>query len=62
MRAMSKIDKLISELCPNGIVYSELKNISQIAIGEFVHKNKQTTDGQYPVIQPLGTSNIWVLR
>lgn len=53
---MSKIDKLISELCPNGIVYSELKNISQIAIGEFVHKNKQTTDGQYPVYNG-GTSN-----
>lgn len=53
---MSRLNELLQELCPNGVAYSELKNIAQIAIGEFVHKNKQTIDGQYPVYNG-GTTN-----
>lgn len=53
---MTNLENLISEFCPNGVVYSELKDVAKIAIGEFVHKNKQTIDGQYPVYNG-GTAN-----
>ena len=53
---MTNLENLISEFCPNGVVYSELKDVAKIAIGEFVHKNKQTIVGQYPVYNG-GTAN-----
>ncbi len=53
---MTNLENLISEFCPNGVVYAELKDVAKIAIGEFVHKNKQTIDGQYPVYNG-GTAN-----
>ena len=46
---MSKINDLIKEQCPNGVRFYQIKDIAKVTIGEFVHKNKQTEDGQYPV-------------
>ena len=46
---MSKINELIKEMCPNGVKFYKIKEISSVTIGEFVHKNKQSDDGQYPV-------------
>jgi type I restriction enzyme S subunit len=46
---MSKINDLINKLCPDGVEYRELGSIALITIGEFVHKNKQSNNGKYPV-------------
>ena len=46
---MSKLDKLIKELCPNGVEYKELWGIAKVTIGEFVHKDKQSENAEYPV-------------
>lgn len=46
---MSKLKDLIKEKCPNGVKFYKIKEISSVTIGEFVHKNKQSDDGQYPV-------------
>lgn len=46
---MSRINGLIKELCPNGVKFYKIKEVSSVTIGEFVHKNKQSDDGQYPV-------------
>lgn len=46
---MSRIDDLIAQHCQNGVEYTELKKLATITIGEFVHKNKQNPEGQYPV-------------
>lgn len=53
---MSKIDKLIEKICPNGVRFEELKEICMVSIGEFVHKNKQREDAKYPVFNG-GISN-----
>lgn len=46
---MSRIQKLIKEKCPNGVVFKKIKDISKVTIGEFVHKNSQSENGKYPV-------------
>ena len=46
---MSKIDKLIQELCPDGVKFKRLDEVATTTIGEFVHKNKQNPDAAYPV-------------
>ena len=46
---MNKIDELIKKLCPNGIEKKLMKEIANISIGEFVHKNKQNDSFPYPV-------------
>ena len=46
---MSKLDELIKELCPNGVEYKELGEIAKVTIGEFVHKDKQSENAEYPV-------------
>ena len=46
---MSELERLIQELCPNGVTYKKAAEIAEITIGEFVHKNKQNPDGKYPV-------------
>ena len=39
---MSRIGDLINRLCPNGVKFYKIKEISSVTIGEFVHKNKQS--------------------
>lgn len=46
---MSKLQKLIKELCPDEVEFRKLGEVCEITIGEFVHKNKQIEDGKYPV-------------
>ena len=46
---MNKIDDLIKKLCPNGVEYKKVKEICNVTIGEFVHKNKQNNKAPYPV-------------
>lgn len=46
---MSRLEELIQELCPNGVEYKEIKDIANVSIGEFVHKNKQNPNAEYPV-------------
>lgn len=53
---MSKLGNLINELCYNGVEYKKLKDICNITIGEFVHKNNQRDDATYPVFNG-GISN-----
>ncbi|NMC36268.1 restriction endonuclease subunit S [Candidatus Beckwithbacteria bacterium] len=45
----SKFEKLISKLCPRGVELKNIVDIASVTIGEFVHKNKQKSDGEYPV-------------
>lgn len=53
---MNRLNDLIKELCPNGVSFFQIKEIAKVTIGEFVHKNKQSDDGLYPVYNG-GTSN-----
>jgi type I restriction enzyme S subunit len=46
---MSKLKELIDKLCPDGVEYKKLGEVCHINIGEFVHKNKQSNNGKYPV-------------
>lgn len=53
---MSKLEELINKLCPDGVEYKKMSEVSEISIGEFVHKNKQHENAKYPVYNG-GTSN-----
>ena len=46
---MSNINDLIKKECPNGVLFKSLSDIASITIGEFVHKNKQNENSEYPV-------------
>ena len=46
---MHKIEELINKLCPNGIEKLLMKEVANVSIGEFVHKNKQNDSFPYPV-------------
>jgi len=58
---MNRIEKLINELCPNGVEYKILAECSSIVRGERVTKKDLIFDGKYPVIsggtKPLGYIN-----
>ena len=53
---MSKLNSLIAQLCPDGVEYTALKNVSDILIGEFIHKRFQNDSAPYPVYNG-GTTN-----
>ena len=46
---MNKIEKLIKEMCPNGVEYKKLFEITNILKGQQLNKEKFIKDGQYPV-------------
>ena len=46
---MSKLTELLEMHCPNGVEYIKIKDVCNVSIGEFVHKNKQSDNGKYPV-------------
>lgn len=52
---MSQLEKLINELCPNGVDYMPLKDVSDIIRGERITKKDLKDDGLYPVMSG-GTS------
>ena len=45
---MSKLDKLIEELCPNGVEHLELGNVCNIKKGSQLNKELLTDEGKYP--------------
>ena len=55
---MSKIDNMIAKLCPNGVEYKALGDVSKINRGVRVTRDMLATDGKIPVYQnaltPLG--------
>ena len=55
---MSKLDKLIAELCPDGVEYKKLKDVADIDRGVRVVRKNLLQEGEYPVYQnslvPLG--------
>ena len=53
---MNKLEQLIQELCPNGVVYKKIRNIANVTIGEFVHRSEQDDNAPYPVFNG-GISN-----
>ena len=53
---MSELERLIQELCPNGVPFKKASEGANVSIGEFVHKSKQNPNGKYPVFNG-GTSN-----
>lgn len=58
---MSKIDELITELCPDGVEYRKLEDISRILRGKRLTKIQLQEDGKYPVfhggLSPIGFFN-----
>ena len=46
---MNKIEKLIKEMCPDGVEYKKLFEIANILKGQQLNKEKFIKDGQYPV-------------
>ena len=55
---MNKLEKLISELCPNGVEYKTLSSVSRIERGTRITKKDLVEKGDYPVISggvtPMG--------
>ena len=45
----TKVEQLIQQYCPDGVEYKKLRELANVAIGEFVRKDKQTPDAPYPV-------------
>lgn len=46
---MSKLDELITELCPDGVEYRQLIDVTEMQRGTSLTK-KNATEGIYPVI------------
>ena len=60
---MSKLTKLLDELCPDGVEYRVLGDLTELSIGKFVKKTKQRDDFEYPVYnggaEPTGYFSEW---
>ncbi len=58
---MSKLDELIEELCPDGVVYKPINDFSKVLRGKRLTKSNLVEDGQYSVyhggLEPLGKYN-----
>ena len=55
---MSKINELIKELCPNGVIYKKYGDVFEIKTGKGITTKEATDDGLYPIISggttPMG--------
>ena len=55
---MSKLKELIDRLCPNGVEYKQIKDISKVLRGKRLTKDKLDNSNPYPVyhggLEPLG--------
>ena len=60
---MSKLTELLDELCPDGVEYRVLGDLTELSIGKFVKKTKQRDDFEYPVYnggaEPTGYFSEW---
>lgn len=58
---MAKLDKLIQELCPNGVEYKEIRSMTSILRGKRLTKNQLFPEERFPVyhggLEPLGFYN-----
>lgn len=58
---MTKLEELIKELCPNGVEYKTVGNVSHVERGTRITKKDLIDDGQYVVISggtsPMGRYN-----
>jgi type I restriction enzyme, S subunit len=61
IKEQNKINKLINELCPDGVEFKELGKISEINTGTQLNRTKLSEIGEYPVlnggINPSGYYN-----
>jgi len=53
-KPMNKIDKLIAELCPNGVEYKELGEVGKVSMCKRIFKNETSSSGQIPFYK-IGT-------
>ena len=55
---MNRLDNLIRELCPYGVAYTRIADISTVLRGKRLTKNELTIAGAFPVfhggLEPLG--------
>ncbi|MCL2847847.1 MAG: restriction endonuclease subunit S [Firmicutes bacterium] len=55
---MNKIEKLIEELCPNGVEFKKLGDIAKVLRGKRLVRSELSEDEEYPVfhggLEPLG--------
>ena len=55
---MNRLDNLIHEFCPHGVVHTRIADISTVLRGKRLTKNELTTAGAFPVfhggLEPLG--------
>lgn len=55
---MSRINELIKELCPNGVIYKKYGDVFEIKTGKGITTKEATDDGLYPIISggttPMG--------
>ena len=55
---MSNLEKLIQELCPNGVEYKLLEQICTVKTGKGITKKDGSADGIFPIIsgglEPMG--------
>ena len=60
---MSKINDLIKELCPNGVEYKKLCNITNMSAGDRITIAMMSNEFEYPVmgagVVPTGYYNEW---
>ena len=55
---MSKLDKLINKLCPNGVEYKSIEHLCQISRGKVISKNYiRDNIGEYPVYSSQTENN-----
>lgn len=58
---MNKIEKLIKELCPNGVEWKKLGEVCGISTGKGITKKDEVLNGKYPIISggitPMGYYN-----
>ena len=46
---MSKLNELLSELCPNGVCFRKLEDVAEIGTGSH-NTNEGLTEGKYQLI------------
>jgi len=47
---MNKIEKLIKDLCPNGVKYKKLTDVTELSAGARITKAMMMNDNEYPVV------------
>ena len=57
----SKIEKLIAELCPNGVEFRELGKIADIGTGSS-NGNEAVENGKYPEAKTYGSTNYGTMQ